>query len=159
MAQALFLGRLIEMTGRHQGIRPDAELLAMLGRTRPQDVKIACRRQQRIKLLLLLVQTLEQKPFANTRRRHDDVLGLGDADDLFEHDGAISQKRTPCTRHGVDGDQRIDAHALHQCRKIRRVACRDDVVVHNVQRIIALAHVQARKCPPGAADGVEMTVL
>ena len=48
---------------------------------------------------------------------------------------------------------------MHQARELQRLARGDVVIVHDVERIAGLPHVQPRQRAPGAADRVEGTVF
>ena len=48
---------------------------------------------------------------------------------------------------------------MHEAGEIERLPGRDDVAVHDVQRIAGLPHVQPRERAPGAADGIEGAAL
>ena len=48
---------------------------------------------------------------------------------------------------------------MHQPREVERLARRNPVIVHDVERIAGLPHVQPRQRAPGAADGIECAAL
>ena len=48
---------------------------------------------------------------------------------------------------------------VHQPRELERLARRDAVIMHDVERIAGLPHVQPRQRTPGAADRVEGAAL
>ena len=47
---------------------------------------------------------------------------------------------------------------VEQAREFERFSCLDPVIVHDVERIVGLRHVQASERTPGSADGVEVAV-
>ena len=80
-------------------------------------------------------------------------------DHLLEHRGAVGQQRPAVARDDLDRVERVDVAARHHAAEVRRLVRLDAIVVHDVQRIALLAHVQPGERAPGAADGVERPLL
>ena len=68
---------------------------------------------------------------------------------------AVGQERPAAARDHLDRVERVDVAARHHAAEVGRLAGIDRVVVHDVQRIALLPHVQPGQRAPGAADGVE----
>ena len=62
MAQALVVLRLVKMGGGHEGVRPGAQVLAVLRRARAQHIEIARRLDQRIDLAFGPAEPLMRNP-------------------------------------------------------------------------------------------------
>ena len=145
----------VQVRGRKQPVGPFEKLLPVRGRARAQAIELAGRDDQRILFLNLPGKLREEKAFANAERRNDDLFRIGQPDDFLEHRGAIGEKRTARGRDGLDRHQRVDLDALDEPCELEGVARRDHVIVHDVHRVLSLAHMQPRQRAPRPADGVE----
>ena len=124
-------------------------------RARTQQIEVAGRDQERILAPLLVIKELVEEPLAHAQRRHDDLGRAGEADDLLHHQRPVGEQRPSGSGNGFDRVERVGLHPLDQPGEVDGIARRNDVVVHHMQRIAALLHVQPRQRPPRAADGVE----
>ena len=141
VAQPRFVRHLLQMGRLHEGIGPQAEVLAVARRTRAQQVQLARRDQQRVLPAGGFVEALIEPPLAHTQHRHHHLFGSAPADYLFQHHSAKSQQGAAGSGNRPDGHQCFGIHPLDQAGEIHRIARRDDVIMHDMQRIIALAHV------------------
>ena len=159
MAQPAFLGGFLEAGGGEETVGPTDQLLAVARRARAQLVEMARRFDQRVFLLVLLLQQRIEQAFADAERREHHLPRLADAQNVFEHQRRIGQQRPPRIVDHFDIRQRIDVDPVHELGEFKRLVGGDGIAVHHVQRIAGLPHVQPRQRPPGAADGVEAAVL
>ena len=154
-----FLGRFTEAGGGHEAVGPCDQLFAVARRARTQFVEPACRFDQRILLLGLLLEQRIEQALAHAECGEYHLARLADAHDVFQHQRRIGQQRPPCTRHYFDIGERLGIDPMHQAGEFERVIGGNGVAVHHVQRVSGLPHVQPRQRPPGAADGVEVAAL
>ncbi len=157
--QPPLLRGLVETRGRHERVGPGDELLAMGGRARAQEVELARRRDQRVLGALLGVEHGIEQPLAHAERGDHDVLRLGDAHQVLEHQRGIGEQRAASIGHHLDLREHFRVDAVHEVGELERLLGRQHVAVHHMQRISDLPHVQARERAPGAADGVEGAAL
>ena len=100
-----------------------------------------------------------EQALAHAERGDHHVLRLGDAHEIFEHQRRVGQQRPAGIGDHLDPRQRLGIDPVHQAGKLVGLLGRDDVAVHDVQRIAVLPHVQPGERAPGAADGVEAAAL
>ena len=131
----------------------------MAGSARAQQVELAGGAEQRVELLVGGAEPLVNQALAHAHGGNNDLARAGLAHDLLDHGSAIGEQRTPGGGDRVDRGQRVTVDALDQMRKLHHVARRNDIAVHDRQRVVALAHVQPRQRAPGAAHGVEGAAL
>ena len=126
---------------------------------RAQVVELVRRGQERVLLLLLARQPLEQQPFADALRRDDDLPRFTLPDDLVQHHGPVGQQRPARRGDGGDRAQSLGVDAFDEVGEGPGLGGRDHIAVHDVERIVPLPHVQLRQRPPGASDRVERPAL
>ena len=153
--QPALLGGLVEPGGGDEPVGPRDQLLAMGGRARAQQVELGGGGDQRILAPLLLVEQRIEQALAHAERRDHHVLGPRDPHQVLEHQRRIGEQRTPRIGHHLDLRQGLGIDPVHQAGEIERLARRDHIALHDVERIAGLPHVQPRERAPGAADGVE----
>ena len=158
VAQPPLLGGLVKAGRGHEAVGPADQFFAVARRARAQLIEIARRLDQRVLLLVLLLEQRIEQALAHAERGEHHLPRLADAQDVFEHQRRIGQAaaaaRSPPPRYG----QRLDVDAVQQLGEFERLVGRDRVAVHDVQRIAGLPHVQPRQRPPGAADGIKGAV-
>ena len=155
VAQAYFLRRFLDMARRHEGVAPTDQVFAMAGRAGAQQIILARRFHEWIARPQVVAQLLVEQAFAQAAGGNDHLARLSAPDDLLQHHGAIGERRTALRRNRPDGDQRICVDPLDQRGEIGGVARRDDIAMHNFERIIALTHMQLGERAPGSADRVK----
>ncbi len=109
-------------------------------------------------LLLLLEQRIEQA-LAHAEHGDHHLLRLDHAHQIFHHQRGVSQQRPAGGVDDFDLGQRLGVDAVHQAREFERLARGDAVIVHDMERIAGLPHVEAGERAPGAADRVEGAAL
>ena len=124
-----------------------------------QDIELARGHKQRILAALPIIQAFIQTPFAHTEYGNDNFPRAGLADNFFQHDSAISQQRAARGRNRGNRHQRIGIYPLNQRRKIHGIARGNGVAMHDMERIIALAHMQLGQSAPCAADRIKCAVM
>ncbi len=113
------------------------------------------RNDERIAALFLGAEKIEKEPFADAEGRHDDPRRAHRLDDLIEHSGAVGEERAAIARHHLHRVYRVDIPAEKHAAKLRCLAGLDFVVMHDMEGVALLAHVEPGQRPPGAADRVE----
>ena len=86
-------------------------------------------------------------------------LRLDRAHQVFHHQRGIGEQRPAGGVDDFDLGQRLGVDPVHQPGELQRLARRDAVIVHDVERIAGLPHVQPRQRAPGAADRIEGAAL
>ncbi len=86
-------------------------------------------------------------------------FGLMRAHQIFHHQRGVSEQRPARGVDDFDLGQSLGIDPVHQPRKLQRLARRDAVIVHDVERIAGLPHVQPRQRAPGATNRVEGAAL
>ena len=138
-------------------IGPGDQFLAVLGRARAQEVELARGGEQRVVARASPRRAANRAdPRARRAPRSRPRCGLPSADDLLEHQRAIGEQRAA----GFGDDSRcadsVSASTRSTSRReLERLARRDRVAVHDMQRIARLPHVQPGERAPRAADRVE----
>ncbi len=152
MAQPALLGGFVQSGGSDEPIGPVDQLLAMGGRARAQQIELAGGGDQRILAPLVLVEQRIEQALAHPERRDHDILRLGDAHQMLEHERRIGEQWAPRIGDHLDLRQRLRIDPVHEAGEIERLARRDDVAMHDMERIAGLPHVQiapaSAKCPP-----------
>ena len=120
-----------------------------------QKIELAGGREQRILAPLRLVEQRIEQALAHAERRDHHILGPRYPHQVLEHERRIGKQRTPRVGHHLDLRQRLGIDPVHQAGEIERLAGRDHIAVHDMQRIAGLPHVQARQRAPGAADRIK----
>ena len=91
MTKAALFGRFVETRGRHETVGPIDQFFAVPRRTRAQLVEIARRLDQRVFLLVLLLEQRIEQPLAHAERGEHHLPGLADAEHVFEHQRRVRQ--------------------------------------------------------------------
>ena len=124
VAQPALLGGFVEAGGRHETIGPVDQLLAMARRARAQLVEIARRLDQRVLLLVLLLEQRIEQALAHAERREHHLARLADAHHVFEHQRRIGEQRPARIGHHFDVGQRLDIDPVHQAGEFQRLVGR-----------------------------------
>ena len=139
-------------------ICPGAQLVPVMRRARPQEIKLARGRDERIGRSTPGVEAFVKQALAHAEGGNLYPVRLC-PEDLLQHDSTVGEQGTPCLGHALDVLERPGVDPLHQLEEVEAVPRREAVSMHDMKRIAAGGHMQPGQRTPCAADRVEATAV